>query len=186
MYVAAKQRYNRCMKKTWVIAFIFILVFSIGVIGAACTKQETQKPINGETPANDTNDTQEPEESPPADDMNESPQADQEIKSDSENTIVTNPKENDVIKSPVEITGRAIAFENTVNIKIKDNAGNILAETFATTDSLGPGEFGDFSVHVDFEETDQEKGFIEVFQISAEDGSETDKVTIPVTFKSNN
>lgn len=178
------------MKKIQVIISIFIVIFFTGIIGSACSDQKTQKSADKKPPAasEKEDDGQEIKEAPPAKDTDESPQktneTDQEIKSDSGQTVVTSPKENDTIKSPVEITGRAVAFENTVNIRIKDDADKILAETFATADSPDVGEFGNFSVSVEFKETNQKNGVVEVFQISAKDGSETDKVTIPVTFAS--
>lgn len=106
-----------------------------------------------------------------------------EERSDGGNTVVTAPLDGDVVGDPVTITGRAIAFENNINIRIMDGRGNILKETYATTDAREVGQFGNFSVTVNYADPSTPTGIIEVFQISARDGSEIDKVTIEVRFE---
>lgn len=103
--------------------------------------------------------------------------------SESGNTVVTSPMDGDAIGDPVTVTGRAIAFESTFNLRVKDAAGNILKETSAMTNAPGMGEFGDFSVTLDYATPSTPTGTIEVFQYSAKDGSEIDKVIIDVKFK---
>jgi hypothetical protein len=105
----------------------------------------------------------------------------EEASSKSGHTVVTSPLAQAPVTSPLTVSGRARAFENTVNIRIKDANGEILAETFATADG-DLGRFGEFSTAINFDATTANKGTLEVFQISAEDGSERDQVVIPITF----
>lgn len=94
--------------------------------------------------------------------------------------VVLTPESGDVVTSPVTISGTANVFEATVSIRIRDDDGNVLAETF-TTATCGSGCRGDFSHEVKFDATG-DRGVIEVFESSAEDGSALHLVAIPVRF----
>ena len=75
-------------------------------------------------------------------------------------------------------------FENTVHFRLLDSTGAEIAEGFATAESRDVGQFGPFRGELNFlSETDQQ-GTLEVFWLSAEDGSEVDKLTIPVIITS--
>jgi hypothetical protein len=104
----------------------------------------------------------------------------EEASSDSGNTVVTTPLARASVTSPLTVSGRARAFENTVNIRLKNADGEILVETFATADG-DLGRFGEFSAVLEFTATSGQ-GTLEAFQISAEDGSEQDRVVMPVNF----
>lgn len=84
------------------------------------------------------------------------------------------------ISSPVAISGSANVFEATVSIRILDAKGKEVAESF-TTATCGTGCRGDFSERVAFEIEDRQAGAIEVYEASAEDGSQLFTVRIPVT-----
>jgi len=99
------------------------------------------------------------------------------------NIVVDLPKANNLIGLPVVIKGQARVFENTVSYRIKDSDESILLENYVTADSKDIGEFGSFEVAVNYPEPKGEKGKIEVFEYSAEDGSEINKVEIPIMFK---
>ncbi|HEB12530.1 MAG TPA: spore gernimation protein, partial [Actinobacteria bacterium] len=58
-----------------------------------------------------------------------------------------------------------------------------LKETSVMTKAPDMGEFGDFSAKIDFQSSTK-KGEIEIFEYSARDGSEVNKVIIPVNFQS--
>lgn len=94
--------------------------------------------------------------------------------------VVGSPKPGQEISGPVAVEGFANVFEATVNIKILDEKGNVLTETF-TTATCGTGCWGDFSEAVPFEVDERQEGRVEVFTYSAEDGSVEDLVSIPVT-----
>ena len=108
-----------------------------------------------------------------------------EKKSQSGQTIVTKPLDNETIGNPVTISGRAVAFESQVNIRIKDANGKVLKETNTMTDAKDAGQFGNFSASVSYPSPATDTGTIEVYQVSMADGgdSEKDKVTISVKFK---
>jgi len=93
---------------------------------------------------------------------------------------VDSPKVNQVIQSPVLVSGQAAVFEAQVNARLKDESGLILAETsFMTKEgqTMSP-----FSTKIKFKKPSRQKGILEVFEISAKDGSEIHKIAIPVVF----
>lgn len=94
---------------------------------------------------------------------------------------VTAPNAGDKVTSPITLHGSASVFEGTVNYRLKDAAGNILAEGF-TTALMYEFYRGDFDASIPFDSTAAGQGLLEVFTISAKDGSEIDKVIIPVTW----
>lgn len=97
------------------------------------------------------------------------------------NILVYKPWLLDTIDNPVEISGEAIAFEGTVNIRIKDSSSHVLEEATTQTDS--GAERSAFKTSVTFNKPATKTGTIEVYLVSPKDSSEQDKVTIPVTFK---
>jgi hypothetical protein len=99
------------------------------------------------------------------------------------NIIVAEPAANQSVGLPLTIKGKARVFENTVSFRIKDSDGTVLLENFTTADSQDIGQFGPFEASVNYPEAKGEKGTVEVFEYSAKDGSEINKVEIPVTFK---
>ncbi len=94
---------------------------------------------------------------------------------------VTSPAAGDKVASPINLHGSASVFEGTVNYRLKDDAGNILAEGF-TTALMYEFHRGDFDASIPFEPTTAGKGQLEVFTQSGKDGSEIDKVIIPITW----
>lgn len=107
--------------------------------------------------------------------------------SDSGNILVDTPWLGDTIGNPVTISGQALVFEGVVNIRIKTSPSDpladaeILADT--TTQASSGIELSYFSKSVSYTATTEENGVIEVFSISAADGSEQDMVSIPVRFE---
>jgi hypothetical protein len=93
---------------------------------------------------------------------------------------VTEPADGVTVTSPVTISGTADVFEATVSIRILDETGNVIADTFATA-TCGTGCRGDYSDRVRFAVDTEQPGTIEVFEVSAEDGSMINMVRIPVT-----
>jgi len=95
---------------------------------------------------------------------------------------VTSPVTGQIVTSPVEISGSARVFEATVSFRIKDEQGTVLAQGFATA-SQGAPERGDFQGQLDFKPAGPGKGQIEVFEVSMKDGSDQNKVIIPVEWQ---
>lgn len=100
----------------------------------------------------------------------------------STNIEILSPRLGDSVKSGFIVKGNARTFESSVAIRLSDSFGNVLIETFTLANAPGVGQFGLFEKVVDFE-TDDSSGTLEVFQYSAKDGSEIDKVTIPLLFE---
>ena len=100
----------------------------------------------------------------------------------SNNSIkVDSPKINQVITSPVLVSGQAAVFEAQVNARLKDESGLILAETsFMTKEgqTMSP-----FSTKIKFKKPSHRKGTLEIYEISAKDGAEIHKISIPVIFE---
>lgn len=99
----------------------------------------------------------------------------------SKNIEVLSPLGGDSVKSGFVAKGNARTFESTVNIRLLDSNGNVLLETVTTANAPDMGKFGPFEKQLNFSTQDTE-GKLEVFQYSAKDGSEIDKVTIPLIF----
>ena len=93
--------------------------------------------------------------------------------------VVEAPLPGEEVSAPVRIAGYADVFEATVGIRILDAEGAELAATFETA-TCGSGCRGEFSTEVFFFTSERQKGTIEVFEPSAEDGSQLHLVTIPV------
>lgn len=99
----------------------------------------------------------------------------------SDNILVDSPWPGDGVASPVEIMGEAIAFEGIVSIRIKDSTGHTLVDTTIQTQS--GNERSPFDSKITFNNPATSKGTLEVFTVSAKDGTEQDKVTVPITFQ---
>ncbi|MBZ9572400.1 GerMN domain-containing protein [Patescibacteria group bacterium] len=99
------------------------------------------------------------------------------------NIIVFNPKEGDEVGLPLKIEGKARVFEGTVNLRLREKEGGILVEDIVTAQSPEIGQFGPFKKELTYPLPKTREGILEVFQISAKDGSEIDKVIIPLKFK---
>lgn len=96
---------------------------------------------------------------------------------------VTEPVDNQDISSPLKIAGSAMVFEATVSYSLKDAQGNILASGF-TNASIGAPERGDYNAEIQFKSPGAgKKGQLEVYEVSMKDGSDRNKVIIPVVFK---
>ena len=99
----------------------------------------------------------------------------------SRNIEVLSPRGGDFIKSGFAVKGNARVFESNVSIRLMDSQNNILIETNTTANAPDAGQFGSFEKIINFKITD-DSGTLEIYQVSAKDGSEIDKVTIPVLF----
>lgn len=99
----------------------------------------------------------------------------------SKNITVQTPARNASIKSPVTISGQAKVFEATVQIRIKDASNITLAEK--TVQAAEGQKMSPYSAQIKYKKPTRSNGTIEVFEKSAKDGSEINKVAVPVTFK---
>lgn len=94
--------------------------------------------------------------------------------------VVTTPVENQVFTSPGTVSGKATAFEGTVNWRILDGQGTQLATGYVTT-SNGM-ECSPFSDTLTFPLASTTTGTIEFYTVSAKDGSEENKVAVKIKF----
>jgi hypothetical protein len=99
------------------------------------------------------------------------------------NIIVSQPTNQAEIGLPVIISGEARVFENTFSYRIKDAQGKILMENQAMANAPDAGQYGQFEISINYPQPGTANGTIEVFEYSAKDGSEINKVTIPIVFK---
>jgi hypothetical protein len=97
------------------------------------------------------------------------------------NIILESPKAGETLNSQFVIKGKARVFENKLNFRIRNAKGQSLIEGTMDAQASGPGEFGPFEATVS--SLPSGKATIEVFDHSAKDGSEVDKVSISVTIK---
>ncbi len=95
---------------------------------------------------------------------------------------VNSPGFGDTFSSGDVVEGTANVFEATVSLRLLDAEGNVLFQGF-TTATCGTGCRGDYSAAIDFEIDFEQEGTLEVFESSAEDGSDIHKVSIPVTLQ---
>ncbi|HPN96495.1 MAG TPA: Gmad2 immunoglobulin-like domain-containing protein [Candidatus Moranbacteria bacterium] len=100
-----------------------------------------------------------------------------------DNIRVSSPVPNEEIGLPLIIKGEARVFENTFSFRIKNNDGSVLLENYGTADSPDIGQFGPFEISVNYPKPKGKQGTVEVFEYSARDGEEINKVSIPVVFK---
>jgi LysM repeat protein len=91
------------------------------------------------------------------------------------------PRAHDIVDDPVEVAGVGTGFEGTLHARLRDSRGNEIAERFF--DAGGTGIWGNFFFRIDVPAVpSRPQGSLEVFEISAEDGSETDKKIVPIVF----
>lgn len=95
---------------------------------------------------------------------------------------VDSPAAGQTVSGPMLIKGSARVFEATVSYRIKDASGNVLAEGFTNASEGAPGR-GDFMTRVGFTTNGPGKGQLEVFETSMKDGSDLNKVVIPIKWK---
>ena len=81
--------------------------------------------------------------------------------------------------SPIEVIGFSRTFEGTVNLRLTDGEGTVLAERFATGGGVDGFDF--FRTYLRFFVPEPTSATLEVFEISAEDGAEINKVSLPIT-----
>ncbi|MFE9692962.1 Gmad2 immunoglobulin-like domain-containing protein [Micromonospora sp. NPDC005806] len=92
---------------------------------------------------------------------------------------VTGPSIGDRVTSPITLTGTAEVFEATVSVRVLDGAGREIGTAF-TLATCGSGCRGDYRVSVRYRRATAGPGSIEVYEVSARDGSRINVVAIPV------
>ncbi|MDZ4229607.1 MAG: GerMN domain-containing protein, partial [Candidatus Veblenbacteria bacterium] len=106
--------------------------------------------------------------------------------SDLRNVLVYAPPAQAMATSPFIVSGIARVFENTVSLKVVNEDEETVWTGFTTANAPDVGTYGGYSAIVDLSGTELTAGDrvrLEVFQSSAKDGSEIDKVVVPLELK---
>lgn len=91
--------------------------------------------------------------------------------------VVFGPVIGQRVTSPVEVSGYATVFEAHVSLRVLDAAGRELATRF-TLASCSCG--GDYRTTLAYKSTGEQRGTVQVFEVSMRDGSHVNVVDIPV------
>ncbi|MGC4749847.1 Gmad2 immunoglobulin-like domain-containing protein [Micromonospora sp. DT201] len=94
--------------------------------------------------------------------------------------VVTGPLPDDRVVTPLTVTGTADVFEATVSVRVLDAAGREVATGFGTA-SCGSGCRGGYRVVVGWRTAREQKGTVEVYEVSARDGTRINTMAVPVT-----
>lgn len=106
-----------------------------------------------------------------------------EVWSDSGNISVRTPQPNTVVASPLVVEGMERTFEQNAVLRLRDGKGAELTKVAVTGTAPDAGIHGSYRAELQFDKPKTKTGTLEVFQASAKDGSEIDKVTIPLRFE---
>jgi hypothetical protein len=88
------------------------------------------------------------------------------------------PVRNTAYRSPIEVIGYSQTFEGNVEIRLRSGSGAILAERTAIGGSVDGFDF--FRTGLRFNVSTEQSAILEVFETSANDGSEINVVRIPL------
>jgi len=94
--------------------------------------------------------------------------------------VVTSPRIGQHVTSPVTVAGDANVFEATVSMRILNASGALVGRGF-TTATCGTGCRGTYSMTLRYTSVTEQAGTVQVFEVSAKDGSLLHLVNIPVT-----
>jgi hypothetical protein len=95
------------------------------------------------------------------------------------------PRPGQKIEGPLYVRGCANVFEGTVNLRLLAEDGSILEETFTTAIMDYPNGFPgpeNFTVTIEKTPPPGSNAVLEVFWYSPKDGTELDKIRIPLQF----
>lgn len=98
------------------------------------------------------------------------------------NIIVFFPEPDQIVGLPLHVKGDARVFESALNFRLRDEDGTVLVEGMAMAKNPDANQYGSFDISSSYPRPQGVKGTVEVFDYSAKDGSEIDKIAIPVRF----
>jgi nucleoid-associated protein YgaU len=94
---------------------------------------------------------------------------------------VRHPRPHDIVDDPVEVAGVGTGFEGTLSARLRNAAGQEIAER--SFSAGGTGIWGNFFFRIDVPGVpDRPRGTLEVFEVSAQDGRDLHKQVIPIVF----
>lgn len=94
--------------------------------------------------------------------------------------VIEAPEVETEVSSPVQLSGRATAFEGTVQTAVVDSSGERLGEGFVTGGTFG--ELGPFEGELAFEDPTTSTGSVLLSTVSARDGSIEEAAAVAVRF----
>jgi hypothetical protein len=145
------------------------------LIGAACGPRDQSTAREAGAPQGDT-----VEESPSAEPRRSS---EERTRAGDEGPrapiVVETPFSGQEVASPMIVSGTANVFEATVSMELLDESGGVIVDKF-TTATCGTGCRGDYSTRLRFDVDESQPATLQVFESSAEDGSQLHTVSIPV------
>jgi nucleoid-associated protein YgaU len=93
---------------------------------------------------------------------------------------VRQPSPYDIVDDPVRVCGVGTGFEGQITARVRDGHGTQLAR--ASVPAGGTGIWGNYDAALSVGVPSTAQGTLEVFEVSAKDGSEQNKVVVPITF----
>ncbi|MBM0202190.1 GerMN domain-containing protein [Micromonospora sp. STR1s_5] len=93
--------------------------------------------------------------------------------------VVTGPIPGERVSAPLVVTGTATVFEATVSVRVLDAAGREVATGFGTA-GCGSGCRGGYRVVIGWRTVPEQKGTVEVYEVSAENGARINTTAVPV------
>ena len=97
------------------------------------------------------------------------------------NISVRHPRRDDIVDDPVEVAGVGTGFEGTLVARLRNATGEEIAKR--SFQAGGTGIWGSFFFRIDVPGVpNRPRGTLEIFEDSAEDGSEIFKRVVPILF----
>lgn len=97
---------------------------------------------------------------------------------------IEEPEPNAYVTSPLAAWGKGIAFENTIQLRLVDEQGNILTRAQSTAFSPNYDKPGPWFTSIEYRvPPGVSRGFVEAFEASAEDGRALNLVRVPVRLR---
>lgn len=94
---------------------------------------------------------------------------------------VRHPRPHDIVDDPVEVAGIGTGFEGTLQARLRNAGGDEIAQRHFNAG--GTGIWGNFFFRIEVPGVpNRPRGTLEVYEISAEDGSEINKRIVPIVF----
>lgn len=100
------------------------------------------------------------------------------------NIVVDQPAALEVVSSPLRLTGKASAFEGTVQVEVtetRDDKDVVLGTGYVT--GRGDGRLGPFEGTIDFSEPTSDRGWVALYTSSAATGQVLEATTVRVRFR---
>ncbi|MEV5208778.1 Gmad2 immunoglobulin-like domain-containing protein [Micromonospora sp. NPDC053740] len=93
--------------------------------------------------------------------------------------VVTGPIPGERVSAPLVVTGTATVFEATVSVRVLDAGGRTVATGFGTA-SCGSGCRGGYRVVIGWGTIREQRGTVEVYEVSADNGARINTMAVPV------